>query len=100
MIAGKKPSMFEKWWGPTQGVGLNCLFVREASSRAISSPARVTARALSFNVGCIVITGVFRGSIFEVIRRPAMMLPQARRLMGLMAAGFRSVGGRSVAKRG
>lgn len=69
------------------GVGLCCLFVRVASSRAISNPEIVTRRAANFSKGGIDMTGVFRGVILEVIRRPAMMLPQARRLMGLITAG-------------
>ena len=100
ITAGKKPSMLEKWWGRRWGAGLNCLFVREASSNAVKRPRMVTIRALSFNRGGIVIIGVFRGRMFEVIKRPATMLPQARRLIGFITAGlFSLMGGRGI-KRG
>lgn len=100
MIVGKKPSILEKWWETSRGVGLYCLLVREASSKASSSPIIVTARAASFRRGGIVITGVFRGTIFEVIRSPAMMLPHASRLIGLMTAGLFSLIGESELNRG
>lgn len=35
--------------------------------------------------------GVFMGTMLEVIRRPAMMLPQASRLIGLITAGLFSL---------
>lgn len=100
ITAGKKPSILEKWWGARFGVGLNCLFVRDASSSAKRRPRIVTMRAASFSSGGIVIIGVFRGVIFEVIRRPAIMLPQARRLIGLITAGLFSLMGESVLNRG
>lgn len=100
MIAGKKPSMFEKWCGAVWGTGLNCLFVIWASSRAVKRPAIVTIRALSFKSGCIVMMGVLRGRVFEVMRRPAIMLPHARRLMGLIVVGSFSLIGESGANRG
>lgn len=81
-------------------MGENCLLVREASSRAISTPRIVTAKAASFRMGGIVITGVFRGRMLDVIRRPAMMLPQASRLMGLITAGLFSLMGESALNRG
>lgn len=81
-------------------MGLNCLLVREASSKAVSSPIVVTARAASLSNGGIVITGVLRGRMFEVIRSPATMLPQARRLMGEMTAGSFSLIGDNGLKRG
>lgn len=81
-------------------VTLNCLFVREASSRAVSNPVMVTNRAASFSSGGMVMIGVFEGRRLEVIRSPAMMLPQASRLMGLMTAElFSLMGGRGL-KRG
>lgn len=66
----------------------------------MSSPIAVTARAASFKSGGIVITGVLRGRMLDVIRRPAMMLPQARRLIGEITAGLFSLIGDSVLKRG
>jgi len=92
--------MLEKWWAAKVGVTLSCLLVIEASSRAVISPRIVTIRALSFSAGCIVMIGVFSGTRFEVIRRPAMMLPQASRLIGLITAGLFSLIGESGAKRG
>lgn len=100
MIAGKKPSMLEKWWGVSLGLGLNCLFVREASSSARRRPRIVTVSAASFRRGGIVMIGVFKGVMLEVIKRPAIMLPQARRLMGFRTAGLFSLIGESVLNRG
>jgi len=81
-------------------VGLNCLLVRVASSKAIIKPRIVTIRAANFRRGGIDITGVFRGVILEVIRRPAIMLPQASRLMGLITAGLFSLIGDKALNRG
>lgn len=81
-------------------MGLNCLLVKDASSRAISSPRIVTVRAASFSRIGIDITGVFNGSMLVVIRRPAIMLPQASRLMGLMTARLFSLMGENVLNRG
>lgn len=68
--------------------------VRDASSRAVRRPRIVTARAASFSSGGIDMIGVFVGVIFKVINRPAIMLPQASRLMGLITAGwFSLIGG-------
>ena len=92
--------MFEKWWADSVGVILTCLLVSEASSKAVRSPRIVTISALSFSEGCMVMTGVFRGVMLEVIRRPAIMLPQASRLIGLITAGLFSLIGDSDGKRG
>lgn len=100
IIIGKNPSMLEKWCVGRLGVVLNCLLVREASSRAVSSPRIVMVRAVSLRRGCIDMTGVFRGRMFEVIRRPAIMLPQAKRLMGLIIVGLFSLMGERVLNRG
>lgn len=100
MIAGKNPSMLEKWWVARVGVRLNCLFVRDASSKAKRSPRAVTISAASFRLAGMVITGVLRGKMLEVIRRPAMMLPQASRLIGLITAGLFSLIGERGLKRG
>ena len=81
-------------------MGEYCLLVREASSRAMSTPRIVTVRAASFKMGGIVMTGVFKGRMFDVIKRPAMMLPQASRLMGLITAGLFSLIGESALNRG
>lgn len=81
-------------------MGLNCLLVKDASSRAIISPRMVTVRAASFSSGGIDIIGVFRGVMLEVIRRPAIMLPHASRLIGLMTAGLFSLIGEMALNRG
>lgn len=81
-------------------MGLNCLLVKDASSRAIISPRMVTVRAASFSRGGIDIIGVFKGVMLEVIRRPAIMLPHASRLIGLMTAGLFSLIGEMALNRG
>lgn len=100
VIAGKYPSILEKWCVVRVGVILICLLVIDASSRAVSRPKIVTIRALNFRAGCIVMIGVFRGSILEVITRPATMLPQASRLIGLITAGLFSLIGERGRNRG
>lgn len=60
----------------------------------------VTTRAASLSSGGIVIIGVFRGVRLEVIRRPATILPQAKRLMGLITAGLFSLMGDNGLNRG
>lgn len=100
IVAGKKPSMLEKWWAGRTGVCLNCLLVRDASSSANRRPRAVTVRAISFRLVGIVITGVLRGRMLEVISKPAMMLPQASRLIGLITAGLFSLIGDSELNRG
>lgn len=99
-IIGKNPSMFEKWWVGRFGAGLNCLVVRDASSRARRRPIMVRMRAASLSEEGMVITGVFSGIMFEVISRPATMLPQASRLIGLITAGVFSLIGESGLNRG
>lgn len=81
-------------------MGLNCLLVSEASSRAVRSPRIDTARAANFSRGGMDITGVLRGRMFEVISRPAMMLPQASRLIGLITVGLFSLMGERELNRG
>lgn len=82
------------------GFILTCLLVREANSRAVKRPRIVTISALSLRRGCIVMMGVLRGVMLEVIRSPAITLPQASRLMGLITAGLFSLMGESGRKRG
>lgn len=67
---------------------------------AVRTPRRVTVRAASFRRGGMDITGVFIGRTLDVIRRPAMMLPQASRLMGLITVGLFSLMGESGVNRG
>lgn len=77
-----------------------CLLVKDASSRARASPKMVTKRAANFRRGGIDMMGVFRGVMFEVIKRPAIILPQASRFRGLMTEGeFSLIGDRGL-KRG
>lgn len=67
---------------------------------AIKRPTIVTARAASFRRGGMVMIGVFVGRAFEVRISPATILPQARRLIGLMTAGSFSLIGERAGKRG
>lgn len=76
------------------------MLVREASSKAVRTPKIVTVRAASLSKGGMDMTGVFRGRMFEVIRRPATMLPQASRLIGLITAGLFSLIGDRELNRG
>lgn len=81
-------------------MGLNCLLVSDASSRAVISPRIVTSRAASLSKGGMDITGVLRGVIEEVMIRPAIILPHASRLMGLITVGLFSLIGERDANRG
>lgn len=81
-------------------MGLNCLLVMVASSRAVKRPRIVTARAAIFSGRGIDITGVFSGVMFIIIRNPAIMLPQASRLMGLIRVGLFSLMGERGLNRG
>lgn len=76
------------------------MLVRDASSRAKSRPRMVTVRAAILRRGGIVITWVFRGRMFEVISSPAIILPQASRLIGLITAGLFSLIGDRELNRG
>lgn len=100
MIEGKKPNMLEKWWVDRVGVILNCLFVSWVSSKAMRRPVIVTIRAASLSVMGMDITGVLLGIKLEVISNPAMMLPHASRLMGLMTVGLFSLIGDRGLNRG
>ena len=89
--------MFEKLCSVILGVVLNCLFVRFVRSMAVISPTIVTIRALSLSAGGMVMIGVFVGKKLDVMIRPAIMLPHANRLIGLITAGlFSLVGVRDV----
>lgn len=69
------------------------------SSNAVKRPNKVTIIADIFKVGCIVITGVLSGVRLKVMRRPAIMLPHARRLIGLITVGlFSLIGGREISR--
>ena len=99
-ISGKKPNKAENRCMCRLGIGLYCLLVSRASSIATSRPIIVTARAASLRRGGMDMTGVFRGVILEVISRPAMMLPHASRLRGLISAGLFSLIGERGLNRG
>lgn len=58
------------------------------SSRARMIPATVTRMAVVFVSRGIVIGGVCVGVMYDVISRPAMMLPRARRVIGLVICGL------------
>jgi len=90
----------EKWCGARRGCDLSCLFVSDASSRAVIKPRIDTKRAANLSREGIVMMGVFRGRIFVVISSPAIMLPYASRLMGLITAGLFSLIGDRELNRG
>lgn len=92
--------MLENMWGEARGLIFSCLFVSSASSVARIRPAIETSRAANFDSGGRVIIGVFSGEMLEVIISPAVMLPQASRLTGLIRLGLFSLIGDSVLKRG
>lgn len=100
MAEGTYPSRLEKWCACRLGRVLSCLLVREASSRATKTPIIVTARAASFRVKGMDAIGVLGGRIFEMRRRPATMLPQANRLIGLITVGLFSLIGDRGLNRG
>lgn len=76
------------------------MFVIAVSSKAVSRPIIVTNRAASFRVSGILIMGVFEGRKFDVITNPAIILPQASRLMGLITEGLFSLMGDRGRNRG
>lgn len=80
----KCPNMFEKLWGIKEGRGFSCFEVKFVNVMAIRVPRMVTVKAASFRPGVIVMIGVFEGKKLEVRSSPAIMLPQARRLIGLI----------------
>lgn len=86
------------------GVGLgdrvNCLEAWVANSRAMISPSAVTVRAVSLIEVGIVISGVLSGKTFDVITRPAIILPQASRLIGFKTSFRFSLIGESALNRG
>lgn len=57
------------------------------SSSASRIPIMVTMRAAVFVIIGMVIGGVFVGKMLDVMRRPAMMLPNASRVIGLVIVG-------------
>lgn len=100
VIAGKNPSMFEKWCGRVIGTIFTCLLVMLASPMAVNKPRMVTVRAAILRVVGMVMTGVFIGIKLWVIINPAIILPQASRLMELITSGLFSLIGERGRNRG
>lgn len=68
-------------------------------SSAKAMPRAVTARAVILMDSGIVIGGVFVGTMNEVMKNPARMLPKARRVMGEITAGlFSFIGVKGVTR--
>lgn len=67
------------------------LEVRLFSSSEIRSPIVVINRAVIFSCHGIVMTCILIGGMFCEIIYPAKILPNARRLMGLISLGLSSV---------
>lgn len=82
------------------GVILNCLAVIVVSAMAVNTPIMVTVIAASLREVGIVMIGIFDGKKFDVMMSPAIMLPHARRLIGLITAGLFSLIGVIDVKRG
>lgn len=82
------------------GEVLNCFEVSIASSMAVKKPKIVTESAASLRRGGIVMIGVFDGKKLDVIISPAIILPQAKRLIGLITAGLFSLMGERGRNRG
>lgn len=69
-----------------------CVIVE--SSRARAMPSIVAVMAAVFVERGMVIGGVFVGIIYDVMSRPARMLPRARRVSGAVIVGlFSFIGG-------
>lgn len=75
------------------------MWVMVMSSSARIMPRVVTIMAAVFVRRGIVIGGVCAGFVYEVMSRPAMMLPRARRVIGLRVCGLFSFIGVSVGMR-
>lgn len=67
---------------------------------AVIKPTMVTSKALSLREVGIVRIGVFVGKKFDVIMTPAMMLPQASRLIGFITIWLFSFVGTIGVERG
>lgn len=74
--------------------------MRLLSSMASVNPAIVTANAESFRYSGMVICGIVMGGMEFEMRKPAKMLPRARRIMGLTRRGLFSLMFVEVGKRG
>lgn len=81
----KNPNEVEKFMSVVCFGGVR-VWVMFESSRARMMPRVVTMMAAVFVSVGIVIGGVFVGKMKDVMSRPAIMLPRARRVIGLMIA--------------
>lgn len=70
-----------------------------ANSRARRMPSAVTVMAVIFVGRGMVIGGVCVGVMYDVISRPARMLPRARRVIGFIICGLFSLTGATVGVR-
>lgn len=93
-IVGKKASIFEKVWI------VLCFGEKLEMSIATISPTIVTIKAVSFIIIGIVRTCVFIGRVQLIISMPAIILPQANRVIGLMIKGLFSLIVKTVRDRG
>lgn len=75
---------FERWFC----LGRVRAWVIFDSSRASTTPRRVITMAVILMESGMVIGGVFAGGMYEVIRKPAVMLPRARRVIEESTAGL------------
>ena len=66
------------------------LLVRLFRSSAITNPVIVTISAVVFRYHGIVITWMVVGGILYEMKKPAMILPNASRLIGLISNGLSS----------
>lgn len=76
------------------------MFARVVNSSATRVPKMASRRADVFNAVGIVRVGVFTGRSVAEMVKPAMILPQARRLIGAAIAGLDSLIGDSGRVRG
>lgn len=83
----KYPREVEKFEKAVCFVGRRVWAIFEIS-RARAIPRAVTTRAVILMERGMVIVGVFVGMVNEVMRKPAMMLPRASRVMGEVTAGL------------
>lgn len=81
----KNPNEVEKFMRVVCFGGVR-VWVMFESSRARMMPRVVTMMAAVFVSVGMVIGGVFVGKMKDVMSRPAVMLPRARRVIGLMIA--------------
>lgn len=70
------------------GFGIERFRVRLLSSRAKVNPRIEMSRAVVFKYQGMVRIWMLVGGMLDEIRNPAIMLPNARRLMGLIRSGL------------